>query len=76
MATEELSGDLTWQKLLRHLSAEIDRLRELNDDLNLGPDKTAALRGQIQALKNLRDLPTAEAHKRAIGQLALPGGED
>ena len=72
----KLTGDLTWHKLLAYLDAEIQSLRELNDDVSLDQVKTAALRGKIQSLKNLRDLPTSEAHKRAIRQLALPGSED
>lgn len=76
MSTEHLAGELTWTKLLRHLDSEISRLRELNDDVALDATKTAALRGRIQALKDLRDLPATEAHRQAIGQLQLPGGED
>lgn len=76
MSTEHLAGELTWDKLRKHLDSEISRLRELNDDVALDATKTAALRGRIQALKDLRDLPTTEAHRQAIGQLQLPGGED
>lgn len=76
MSTEHLTGELTWEKLRRHLDSEIRRLRELNDDVALDATKTAELRGRIKALKDLRDLPSVEAHRQAIGQLMLPGGED
>ena len=76
MSTELLTGELNWNKLRKYLDSEIARLRELNDDVALGPDQTAALRGQIRAFKDLRDLPTTEAHQKAIRQLQLPGGED
>lgn len=76
MSVEQLIADLSWEKLRKHLDSEIQRLREVNDDVALDPIKTAALRGQIQGLKNLRDLPTVEAHKKQISQLQLPDGED
>ena len=76
MSTELLTGELTWNKLRKYLDSEIARLRELNDNVTLGADQTAALRGQLKALKDLRDLPTTEAHRKAISQQMLPGGED
>lgn len=42
----------TWQRLEKHLKAEIERLRLLNDG-NLDPVVTANTRGQIAALRNL-----------------------
>jgi hypothetical protein len=37
----------------RHLEAEVARLREKNDAVDMDPVRTAALRGEIRALNNL-----------------------
>ena len=57
------SGDAqthTWAKLKKHIGAEIEKLRARNDS-DLDPIKTAALRGEIKALKNLLALETDQA---------------
>jgi len=59
----------TWQKLKKHLEARLHQLRVKNDNDNqkLTEADTAALRGQIAAIKNLlaqgTPAPADEAHE-------------
>ncbi len=46
----------TWQKLREHLEGKLKDLRGKNDDPKLDAIQTAALRGQIQTLKNVISL--------------------
>ena len=43
----------TWKRLRAHIETQIAALREKNDSESLTPEKTAALRGEIKALKKL-----------------------
>lgn len=42
----------TWKRLTQELSAELQRLREMND-ADMDPTRTASIRGQIKQVKNL-----------------------
>ena len=56
---------LTWPFVAAWAQSEIDRLRKQNDSVELGLEHTAAIRGEIRALKRLHDLPEAVARKNA-----------
>lgn len=43
----------TWLKVRTFLEVRLDTLRRKNDSINLTPEQTAVLRGQITELKNL-----------------------
>lgn len=62
----------TWLQVAEWAAARIDALRAQNDG-DLDPVKTATLRGQIKALKELRGLP-AEAARAANAPPATPPG--
>jgi len=53
----------TWRRLTQAVSQEIDRLRELNDNVNHDAIKTAETRGRISALRTIRGL-APEANPR------------
>lgn len=50
----------TWHAVATWAQDEIERLRKRNDSLNNAPDETAALRGEIRALKRLLTLTQPE----------------
>jgi hypothetical protein len=58
-------GSDTWRFVQDHANAQIARLREKNDS-DLDPTQTAALRGQIKALKKLLALDKPKADKRRL----------
>lgn len=43
----------TWEKLVTHITEEVDRLRKKNDG-DLSPVETANIRGQIKALESVQ----------------------
>lgn len=53
----------TWRTVEHHLNERLAKCREKNDRHDLNPADTAALRGEIAAIKDLLDLP--EQIKRA-----------
>lgn len=55
--------NLDWAYVRSQALAKLDSLRMQNDQVSLDPASTAALRGEIRALKWLLDLPTAAALK-------------
>jgi len=55
MKTEDFRSP-AWRRLSQHVEARIDELRELNDSLSYGPEKTAAIRGGIAELKKILSL--------------------
>lgn len=58
--------DPTWVTIRKHLEDEIDRLRKANDNVDLDPIKTAALRARIAAVKDLLMLPERLAASAAM----------
>lgn len=58
--------DPTWVAIRKHLEAEVERLRKANDNLELDPIKTAALRARIAAVKDLLMLPERLAASAAM----------
>jgi hypothetical protein len=56
----DFSSD-TWHRLRKWAESELDRARKKNDAVGLSDIETAALRGEIQALKRFLDLPNAAA---------------
>ena len=68
----------TWKRLTTVLQSELQRLRELNDQASLGPDKTALIRGQIKVVKELLDLPQGslgDEDELAVSHLDIPPGD-
>jgi hypothetical protein len=51
----------TWQTVKRHLEQRLIACRQKNDRIGLTEAETAALRGEIAAIKNLLDLPKTTA---------------
>ena len=49
----------TWHHLRKWTEAQIQKAREKNDAVGLSDTDTAALRGEIRALKRILDLPNA-----------------
>ena len=43
----------TWRRLTQHLEARLQALRERNDSTSNDQNKTAAIRGQIAAVKEI-----------------------
>lgn len=65
----------TWKRLAKTIEDRIDELRELNDQVSLSVEQTAAIRGSIAELKKILAL----AEQASAGQAVLPGeltGED
>lgn len=62
--------NLSWAAVVTWSQTELDRLRKQNDSLEMDLVQTAALRGEIRALKRLIDLPAAAARKaqQALGE--------
>ena len=57
----------TWHQLRKWAEDQLKRAREKNDALALSPEETAALRGEIRALKRFLDLPNAAARGVVVG---------
>lgn len=55
-----------WYRVREWAEQEIARIRVKNDALGLSPDETAALRGEIRALKKLIGLP-AQVAREVVG---------
>lgn len=66
---------LDWQVVRTEAQTKLDALRKQNDSSELGPTETAALRGEIRALKWLLDLPAAVALKSQTPPPFFNGGE-
>ena len=52
---EDLRSE-TWGRLTKHLQHRLQELRESNDSPSCDADKTALIRGQIKAIKEILDL--------------------
>lgn len=52
---EDLRSD-TWRRLTQHLQDQLKELRESNDSPSHDTNKTALIRGQIKAIKEILDL--------------------
>ena len=68
----------TWKRLTQTLQEELQRLRELNDQASNSADKTALIRGQIRAIKELLDLPQGSSSSEdelAVSHLDNPPGD-
>lgn len=46
----------TWKRLAQILHERVQELRELNDNVSFGPEKTAAIRGGIAELNKILSL--------------------
>lgn len=46
----------SWKRLTKHLQERLQELRESNDMPSLDAEKTALIRGQIKAVKEILDL--------------------
>jgi hypothetical protein len=57
LTPEERNSPL-WQRLMGHFAERIQRLRAENDSQDNPPERTAAIRGEIAALKGLERLNT------------------
>lgn len=68
-----MSEPFSWKTAVDHANAEIDRLRKKNDDATLDPVQTAAIRGEIAALKRLIALPETAARKAKAAAQILAG---
>lgn len=55
LRAEDLRSD-TWRRLTQHLQDRLQELRESNDSPSCDADKTALIRGQIKAVKEILDL--------------------
>lgn len=55
LRAEDLRSD-TWRRLTQHLQARLQELRESNDAPSCDAEKTALIRGQIKAVKEILDL--------------------
>lgn len=56
----------TWKRLTQLLQERLEALRESNDYLSNGPEKTAAIRGQIAEVKRILSL------EESLGASATP----
>lgn len=65
---------LDWLVVKARVEQKLTSLRRQNDSTDLDPAKTAALRGEIRALKWLLDLPEQVARELQTPPPA-PGGE-
>lgn len=68
--TEAEMKSSTWQKILEHCEQEISMLRIKNDSLLLKNDETMFIRGQIKALKDLKD---ARQERMVFSRNEIPG---
>lgn len=64
--------DPSWASVYAWAEARIADLRKRNDDPNLDERETARLRGEIQGMKRLQDLPR-EVALRAQSHGPVPG---
>ena len=55
-----------WHQIRKWVEAEVAKCRQKNDALGLSVEETAALRGEIRALKRLIGLP-AQAAREVVG---------
>jgi hypothetical protein len=51
--TDNERASVTWIRLKAHLEDRLSQARTLNDNVSLGPEDTASLRGRIRLLKSL-----------------------
>lgn len=63
---------LTWAHVQKWADEELSRLRTRNDSVELTPDQTASLRGEIRALKRLLALPEEAARQAKLASSAMP----
>jgi hypothetical protein len=52
----------TWQRIQEHLQARVNSLRSQNDNVALGAEETAHLRGRITELKYFLKLDQEDPH--------------
>lgn len=67
--------DLNWAVVRKAVETKLERLRLQNDSVEHGPTETAALRGEIRALKWLLRLPQEVAEGLKRPPPAMPGSE-
>lgn len=67
--------NLSWAAVRAEAQDRLEYLRKQNEDASLGPVETAALRGEIRALKWLLDLPKLVALKLQTPPPGHPGSE-
>ena len=65
---------LTWTGVVAWCETEIELLRKKNDSVELAPDQTAAVRGEIRALKRLLAQPKQVADRKKTTASHLGGG--
>jgi hypothetical protein len=63
-----------WQALAAWATAERERLRGQNDNVDLSPEHTAALRGELRFIKKLLALPEKAARAKGAGSAKSPFG--
>jgi len=56
----------TWHRLRKWAEAQLDLARNKNDAVGLSDTETAALRGEIRALKRFLDLPNEATRGVAV----------
>lgn len=56
----------TWGQIVRWAESELARKRQRNDSVELNPERTAYLRGEIAMLKKFLALPEEVAREREI----------
>lgn len=56
----------TWKRFSKLVEERIDELRELNDSMSFGPEKTAAIRGGIAELKKILALAEEASASQAV----------
>jgi hypothetical protein len=56
----------TWKRFSQFVEERIDELRELNDSMSFGPEKTAAIRGGIAELKKILALADEASASQAV----------
>ena len=68
--------NLSWAVVHAEASKKLESCRKRNDDIKLSPEETAALRGEIRALKwLLNDLPDQVLQKLQMPPPGQPGSE-
>jgi hypothetical protein len=53
---EQEAAEQLWIRIKEHLQRRLERHRAMNDDVELGHERTALLRGQIAEIKYLLSL--------------------